>query len=92
MLTSSVNEMQSSFGPADQGEISGLSRSASNLGSSLGVAIAGSVVVSATFSGNEGYIVATVVLAGFAVLGFVAAVLLPGSAGDATPSGGVETR
>ena len=46
MLTSSVNVVQSSFGEEDQGEISGLSRSVSNLGSSLGVAIAGSVVVS----------------------------------------------
>jgi hypothetical protein len=36
MLTSSVNVVQSSFPDADQGEISGLSRSVSNLGSSLG--------------------------------------------------------
>ena len=36
MLTSSVNVVQSSFPEADQGEISGLSRSVSNLGSSLG--------------------------------------------------------
>src|SRR6516162_9290410 len=35
MLTSSVNVVQSSFPEADQGEISGLSRSLSNLGSSL---------------------------------------------------------
>src|SRR5207248_9315764 len=45
MLTSSVNVVQSSFPEKDQGEISGLSRSVSNLGSSLGVAIAGSVLV-----------------------------------------------
>lgn len=44
MLTSSVNMVQSSFGEADQGEISGLSRSVSNLGSSLGVAIAGTII------------------------------------------------
>ncbi len=35
MLTSSVNVVQSSFADTDQGEISGLSRSLSNLGSSL---------------------------------------------------------
>ena len=41
MLTSSVNVVQSSFGEADQGDISGLSRSVSNIGSSLGTAFAG---------------------------------------------------
>ena len=45
MLTSSVNVVQSSFPDADQGEISGLSRSVSNLGSSLGTALVGSVLV-----------------------------------------------
>ena len=45
MLTSSVNVVQSSFPEGDQGEISGLSRSVSNLGSSLGVAIAGTIIV-----------------------------------------------
>ena len=42
MLTASVNVVQSSFPDADQGEISGLSRSVSNLGSSLGTALVGS--------------------------------------------------
>ena len=45
MLTSSVNVVQSSFPDDDQGEISGLSRSVSNLGSSLGTALVGSVLV-----------------------------------------------
>jgi hypothetical protein len=36
MLTSSVNVVQSSFPDRDQGDISGQSRSVSNLGSSLG--------------------------------------------------------
>lgn len=49
MLTSSVNLVQSSFPGADQGDISGLSRSVSNLGSSLGTALAGSVLVAARF-------------------------------------------
>jgi len=77
MLTSSVNVVQSSFPEEDQGEISGLSRSVSNLGSSLGVAIAGTVIVSSLVTGNLGYALALVVLAAFAVIGLVAAILLP---------------
>jgi MFS family permease len=77
MLTSSVNVVQSSFPEKDQGEISGLSRSVSNLGSSLGVAIAGTVVVSSLATGNEGYAWALIVLIAFAVVGLVAAMLLP---------------
>jgi MFS family permease len=77
MLTSSVNVVQSSFPEKDQGEISGLSRSVSNLGSSLGVAIAGTVVVSSLATGNEGYAWALIVLTVFAVVGLVAAILLP---------------
>ena len=42
MLTLSLNVAQSAFPEDLQGEISGLSRSVSNLGSSLGIAIAGS--------------------------------------------------
>ncbi len=45
MLTPSVNVVQSAFGEEQQGEISGLSRSVSNLGSSLGTAIAGTILV-----------------------------------------------
>ena len=46
MLTPSVNVVQSSFPEERQGEISGLSRSVSNLGSSLGTAIGGTILVS----------------------------------------------
>lgn len=77
MLTSSVNVVQSSFPEKDQGEISGLSRSVSNLGSSLGVAIAGTVMVSSLATGNEGYAWALIVLTLFAVVGLVAAILMP---------------
>jgi MFS family permease len=77
MLTSSVNVVQSSFPEKDQGEISGLSRSVSNLGSSLGVAIAGTVIVSSLVTGNAGYALALVVLAVFAALGLLAAILIP---------------
>lgn len=47
MLTSSVSVVQSSFPDRDQGDISGLSRSFSNLGSSLGTALVGPVLVAA---------------------------------------------
>jgi predicted MFS family arabinose efflux permease len=52
MLTPSVNLVQSSFPEQRQGEISGLSRSVSNLGSSFGTAIAGTSLVSDLASGN----------------------------------------
>lgn len=45
MITASVNVVQSAVPEEDQGGISGVSRSVSNLGSSLGTAIAGSVLV-----------------------------------------------
>jgi predicted MFS family arabinose efflux permease len=45
MLTPSVNVVQSAFPESLQGEISGLSRSVFNLGSSLGTAIAGTILV-----------------------------------------------
>ncbi|MDV2482771.1 MFS transporter [Methanoculleus sp. Wushi-C6] len=77
MLTSSVNVVQSAFPEEDQGEISGLSRSVSNLGSSLGVAIAGTVIVSSLAVGNMGYAFALVVLVVFAGVGLVAALMLP---------------
>jgi MFS family permease len=77
MLTASVNVVQSSFDEADQGEISGLSRSVSNLGSSLGVAIAGSAVVSPLVSGNQGYALALAVLAVFGFIGVAAGWLGP---------------
>jgi predicted MFS family arabinose efflux permease len=77
MLTPSVNVVQSSFPEAQQGEISGLSRSVSNLGSSFGTAIAGTILVSDLASGNETYVLAMVVLAALALVGLAAATLLP---------------
>ena len=76
MLTSSVNVVQSSFPEKDQGEISGLSRCVSNLGSSLGVAIAGTIIV-AQLAGNREYGLAVIVLGVFAAIGLLAAILMP---------------
>ena len=77
MLTPSVNVVQSSFPEELQGEISGLSRSVSNLGSSFGTAIAGTILVSAVAPGNRTYGIAMGVLAGIGLIGLGAAMLLP---------------
>jgi MFS family permease len=77
MLTPSVNVVQSSFGEELQGEISGLSRSVSNLGSSLGTAVAGTILVAGIAAGNRAYGFALLALAVVALLGFVAALFLP---------------
>ncbi|MET9634110.1 MFS transporter [Lentzea sp. NPDC006480] len=78
MLTPSVNVVQSSFPDALQGEISGLSRSVSNLGSSLGAAIAGTILVAGlTRTPERSYALAMVVLAVIALGGMVAAAFLP---------------
>jgi MFS family permease len=79
MLTPSVNLVQSSFPERLQGEISGLSRSVSNLGSSFGTAIAGTILVSDLASGNTSYVLAMVALAVLALVGLAAAILLPTS-------------
>ena len=75
MLTPSVNVVQSSFPEERQGEISGLSRSVSNLGSSLGTAIAGTILVSGLARGT--YAAAMITLAVFGLVGLVAALFLP---------------
>jgi predicted MFS family arabinose efflux permease len=87
MLTPSVNVVQSAFPEEQQGEISGLSRSVSNLGSTFGTAIAGTILVSDLASGNGTYVAAMLVLVAFAVVGLVAAIRLPGAArpAPATP-------
>jgi MFS family permease len=77
MLTPSVNVVQSAFPEEQQGEISGLSRSISNLGSSLGTAIAGTILVSAVATGNWAYVWAMVAVAIAGGVGLVAAIFLP---------------
>ncbi|NMH95905.1 MFS transporter [Pseudonocardia acidicola] len=85
MLTASVNVVQSAWPEAAQGDISGVSRSVSNLGSSLGVAIAGSVMVAAAASAVQ-YGISVVVVGAFALVGWVAAVLLPREARSEEPA------
>ena len=75
MMTPSVNVVQSSFPDEQQGEISGLSRSVSNLGSSLGTAVAGTILVAGLVS--RSYALAMISLGLVGVIGLVAAIFLP---------------
>jgi len=77
MLTPSVNVVQSAFPENLQGEISGLSRSVSNLGSSLGTAIAGTILVAGLADPKRSYAAAMIVLAFIGLIGLGATVLLP---------------
>jgi MFS family permease len=77
MLTPSVNVVQSSFPEEQQAEISGLSRSISNLGSSFGTAIAGTILVSSLATGNRSYALAMIALIVVGLIGLVAALFLP---------------
>lgn len=97
MLTPSVNLVQSAFPEEKQGEISGLSRSISNLGSSFGTAIAGTILVSNLVSGNGTYVAAMIVLAVVALAGVGIATRLPANplptgedAGAAAPAAASE--
>ncbi|MFE4785814.1 MFS transporter, partial [Streptomyces sp. NPDC056716] len=81
MLTPSVNVVQSAFPEDQQGEISGLSRSISNLGSTFGTAIAGTILV-ANLTKNA-YAAAMATLALGALAGLVTATRLPRT----TPTG-----
>jgi len=87
MLTPSVNVVQSSFPEEQQGEISGLSRSVSNLGSSFGTAIAGTILVSDLGSGNTSYVVAMAVLGVLALVGLAAALQLPARSAEPATAG-----
>jgi MFS family permease len=77
MLTSSVNVVQSAFPESDQGDISGLSRSISNLGSSLGTSLVGSVLVAVRMPAGKPFAAALIMLLCFTVFGLVAAVFMP---------------
>jgi MFS family permease len=78
MLTPSVNVVQSSFSEGQQGEISGLSRSVSNLGSCLGTAVAGTILVAGiTATPGRAYGLSMAVLALVGLIGLAAALRLP---------------
>ncbi|MGW5372029.1 MFS transporter [Streptomyces sp. NPDC004009] len=85
MLTPSVNVVQSSFPEEQQGEISGLSRSVSNLGSSFGTAIAGTILVAGLTKGA--YAAAMITLAVIGLAGLAAAARLPRAPGRTAPGG-----
>jgi MFS family permease len=85
MLTPSVNVVQSAFPENLQGEISGLSRSVSNLGSSIGAAVAGTILVAGLGDPQRSYGIAMVVLAFIGLIGLGATVMLP--RGEPSPGG-----
>ena len=93
MLTSSVNVVQSSFPDDDQGEISGLSRSVSNLGSSLGTALVGSILVAVKLPEGRPFAPPCIMLV-VALIGLVLAVLIPRqqARSAASPSAGEVPR
>jgi MFS family permease len=78
MLTPSVNLVQSAFPEAQQGEISGLSRSVSNLGSTFGTAIVGTLLVLNVHGPNDQYVLALTPLVAVAIVGMIIAGFLPG--------------
>ncbi|KAE8763127.1 MFS transporter [Georgenia thermotolerans] len=87
MLTPSVNVVQSAFPEAQQGEISGLSRSVSNLGSSLGTAIAGTVLVAGlAATPGRNYALAMVVLAVVGIIGAIVGSMLPANRPAGAPA------
>jgi MFS family permease len=87
MLTSSVNVVQSSWPESDQGDISGLSRSVSNLGSSLGVALAGSVIAGASVPGRHPFALSIATMAVISLIGLVLALLIRKAPGkEPTPA------
>jgi predicted MFS family arabinose efflux permease len=85
MLTPSVNVVQSSFPEELQGEISGVSRSVSNLGSCLGTAIGGTILVSGLT--DHAYGLAMVALGVIGLIGLGAAVFLGSDPDHATVGG-----
>ncbi|MCP2245833.1 MFS transporter [Lentzea aerocolonigenes] len=72
MLTASVNVVQSRWPDADQADVSGVSRAVSNLGSSFGTALVGSVLTGA----GHPYRAALTLLVLFAVVGLVFALFI----------------
>jgi MFS family permease len=84
MLTPSVNVVQSAFPEERQGEISGVSRSVSNLGSSLGTAVAGTILVSGLTDPKQAYALAMIVVGVVGLGGLAATLFIPAS--EPTPS------
>ena len=82
MLTPSVNVVQSAFSEDQQGEISGLSRCISNLGSSLGTAVAGTILISTLT--KHSYAAAMIALAFIGLIGLGATVRIPRQLAPAT--------
>ncbi|HEY7440074.1 MAG TPA: MFS transporter [Acidimicrobiia bacterium] len=81
-LTPSVNIVQSAFPDEQQGEISGLSRSVSNLGSCLGTAIAGTILVANLT--RHAYAASLIVVAVIGLVGLGVSLFLPRDLGNSS--------
>jgi MFS family permease len=92
MLTPSVNVVQSAFPEERQGEISGVSRSVSNLGSSLGTAIAGTILVSGLTDPKQAYALAMIVVGVIGLGGLAATLFIPASETSATLGNAPDSR
>jgi MFS family permease len=92
MLTPSVNVVQSAFPEERQGEISGVSRSVSNLGSCLGTAIAGTILVSGLTDPKQAYGVAMIVVGVIGLGGLAATLFIPASETSATLGSSSDSR
>ncbi len=76
MLASSVNAVKSAFPEDQQSEISGLSRCVLNLGSSLGIAIAGTIPNSGLTDPTRSYALAMIMVAAIAFVGLGVTIFL----------------
>lgn len=90
MLTPSVNLVQSAFAESLQGEISGLSRSISNLGSSFGTAIVGTLLALDSGGRANGYAITMVPMFIVVVAGIIVASLLPRGKSPSHPNESVK--
>jgi MFS family permease len=86
MLTPSVNVVQSAFPEERQGEISGLSRCVSNLGSSLGTAIAGTILISDLVDPHKAYALAMIAVGAIGLIGLAATLALPSDRRSPSPA------
>ena len=80
IMPASVTFVQSTSPEQDQAAISGVSRSASNLGSSLGTAVAGSIMVVAVAGGanyQRALAFSLIGVAGASLIGFIATFFIP---------------
>jgi len=86
MLTPSVNVVQCAFPDDQQSEIYGLSRCVSNVGSSLGTAIAGTILISGLTDPTRSYALAMIAVVAIGFIGLGTTMFLRSPESTATPT------